>query len=808
MEKRNRYAFVYLIIGVAFLFGWQFIQNKIWPPAEKPKLIAPNDAVGLIAGEIASVALNENIPEKIAAVRKEQAPGIVGLLGGGWVPAAIEADIPAQVASERRRQVLAKLPKPELIAMGHGERPYHLQVLLNTQGGSIQQVVATHFQHADREGLPVTEGKDGPPKPLHLLPGVRVKRTEKMRDQREMEVPVLRPGPINLDPDLLEQPSYAMWHYEKAADEQPADTLGSRLWKVVRNEKTAADNTHIVAFETELGAPFFVKITKTFTLSRDEYHIGMSVNIEPHQRPAGASVEKFRYQIEGPHGMPIEGEWYTQSYRQGIVAWSDGSSANRALEMPQDTWTHGGSDRYSTTEKRPIRFAGVMLQYFSSVLAVDNIQSSEQKADYLEHVRFTPTGPDHPGQQFLNDLTFRAISKDLPSDRAHKHPYVLYHGPVKVRLLKQLEGDKAVPEELVNRYRDDLGLRVQTDAPLNNFFGRVANFIGWTDLVVAFTNLIHSLLGLLSQVIPNLALCIMVITIMVRGLLHPFSRRQMINAKVMQAKQEKLAPEVKKLTEKYGDDFSRLNQEKMKLYKEHGINPAAAMGGCVLLLFQMPVFMGLYYALQESIFFRLEQVSTSWIPNLAAPDMLLRWGEGVPFIARPEDVGGFLYLGPYLNILPLIAVALMMYVQNKMMPKSDDPQVQMQMKMMKFMMIFMLIFFYKSAAGLAIYFICSSIWGMIERKLIPKNVAELEAARRAKRERDKSSPSSPTEPTSWLGKKMAGWREKWRNVLEEAQKQQQLSRDQRVGGENERPGQPRNPQRQSPPDGKRKKKKR
>ena len=137
-----------------------------------------------------------------------------------------------------------------------------------------------------------------------------------------------------------------------------------------------------------------------------------------------------------------------------------------------------------------------------------------------------------------------------------------------------------------------------------------------------FTNLIHSLLGLMTQVIPNVGICILLITVMVRGLLHPFARRTMINGKITQARQAKLAPEVKKLTEKYGSDFSRLNQEKMKLYREHGINPAAAMGWCFLLLFlQMPVFMGLwYFALQESVFFRLVPATPWWIHNLAAPE--------------------------------------------------------------------------------------------------------------------------------------------------------------------------------------------
>jgi YidC/Oxa1 family membrane protein insertase len=474
--------------------------------------------------------------------------------------------------------------------------------------------------------------------------------------------------------------------------------------------------------------------------------------------------------------MPIEGEWYTTTFRQAIVCWADGNgNANRSLELPQELANTAGSDRHASTERRPIRFAGVMLQYFSSVLALDNKQPEGQKADYIEYVRFTPEGKTHKGQEFLDDFTFRAISRSMPTDKPVVHPYVLYHGPVKVRLLKQLEGDQAVPEATVDRYRDDLALRMQTDSNFPNWFGRVSNFLWWTDIIIAFTNLIHSLLGLLSQVVPNLGVCIILITFLVRGLLHPFSRRQMINAKVMQAKQEKLAPDLKKLQEKYGDDYNRLNAEKMKLYREHGINPSAMMGGCLLLLLQMPVFMGLYYALQESVFFRLEPFL--WMPNLAAPDMLVRWGESIPWVSTPGDLGTWLYLGPYFNILPLIAVALMLYVQMKMMPKSEDPQVQMQQKMMKFMMILMLFFFYKSPSGLAIYFICSSLWGMVERRLIPKNIAELEEKRKAKKAAEAAARGEePEAPKGWLGTKMAGWRAKWEQILEEAQKQQQIQR--------------------------------
>ena len=208
--------------------------------------------------------------------------------------------------------------------------------------------------------------------------------------------------------------------------------------------------------------------------------------------------------------------------------------------------------------------------------------------------------------------------------------------------------------------------------------------------------------------------------------------------------------------------------------------------------------------------FSVHQTSMSgaarfWIHNLAAPDMLVRWGENIPWISKPEDLGSTLYLGPYLNVLPLIAVGLMMYVQSKMMPKSDDPQIQMQQKTMKIMMILFAFFFYKVAAGLCIYFICSSLWGMVERKLLPKNIKAPDEKPAGggpggwDKGKDKPKPAAPQ---GWLGKKVAGWREKWEQILEEAQKQQQLQREQRP--ESPQP----TPQGPGPGPGKKKKKKR
>lgn len=77
-------------------------------------------------------------------------------------------------------------------------------------------------------------------------------------------------------------------------------------------------------------------------------------------------------------------------------------------------------------------------------------------------------------------------------------------------------------------------------------------------------------------------------------------------------------------------------------------------------------------------------------------------------------------LGPYFNVLPLITVSLFLVHQKLFTPPATDEQSAMQLKMMKYMTLFMGFMFFKVASGLCLYFIASSLWGIAERKLVPK----------------------------------------------------------------------------------------
>ena len=332
-----------------------------------------------------------------------------------------------------------------------------------------------------------------------------------------------------------------------------------------------------------------------------------------------------------------------------------------------------------------------------------------------------------PKPQF-DDITVRVNSEviELSPGVIRKHQFMLYHGPVKAALLGQFADEKEVPSELVDRYTHTLHLNTLTDYRSDNPFGWVSSKIFLTDLIILFTRLMHWLLNILHNLISwipgSYGLSIVILTVMVRGCMFPISRKQAM----FSIKMQELAPELKKLQEKYPDDPAAKMQAQQEFYRKHGINP---LGSCWPVFLQMPIFLGLYFALQESIHFRLAPFL--WIENLAAPDMLEYWSESIPIISVPDSgsgILGVLYLGPYLNILPMIAVVFMMIQQMQTMPPPTDDQQAMQQKMLKFMSIFFGIMFYKVAAGLCIYFIASSLWGMAERKLLPKKKPAAEFA--------------------------------------------------------------------------------
>ncbi|MCS5631502.1 MAG: membrane protein insertase YidC [Pirellulaceae bacterium] len=255
----------------------------------------------------------------------------------------------------------------------------------------------------------------------------------------------------------------------------------------------------------------------------------------------------------------------------------------------------------------------------------------------------------------------------------------------------------------------------------------------------------------------NYGIAIILLTVMVRACLHPLSRKQVRGAQMMGF----LKPQMKRIGDKYKDDPQKKSLKTQELFGKYGYNP---LSGCLPVFFQMPIFFGLYRSIMVNTELRGEPLldGLNWCTNLAGPDMLVYWGEqSAIFINR----GGF--LGPYLNLLPIITIALFMLQQKIYAPPTTDDTQKMAQKMMKFMMLFMGIMFFRVASGLCIYFIASSTWGLLERKMLPK-VNDPDAYLEALAEKQKNK------------KKKPGFMHRMAQMAEQQQRQQAK------GGDNDR----------------------
>ena len=247
-----------------------------------------------------------------------------------------------------------------------------------------------------------------------------------------------------------------------------------------------------------------------------------------------------------------------------------------------------------------------------------------------------------------------------------------FAGPKKITLLKELDPDAS---KIMKLYM--LGMR---------FLEPVSRIM--LDLLMWLKNWCGSY-----------GLSIILLTLIVKTLFWPITHR----ANVSMRKMQKIQPLIKELRKKYKDKPQQMNQEMMKLYKEHKVNP---LGGCLPILLQMPVFFALYATLSGSI--EPRHTAFLWMHDLSMPDTVAH------------------LFGLPINPLMLMMTATMV-LQQKLTPSAADPA---QQKMMMFMPLIMLVMLYNLPSGLTLYWTVSqfiSIAQLLVNKEIEKR-AELREA--------------------------------------------------------------------------------
>ncbi len=424
----------------------------------------------------------------------------------------------------------------------------------------------------------------------------------------------------------------------------------------------------------------------------DGYELTLKVEV----RNLDDKEHTVAYQLDGPTGLPLEGGWYARKTGPGWAGYGIRDIVVRFTNNPEETIANSviHFDRVKNPwVEAPLDYMGVDSQYFQCTLKPKKSENTE-----AWHAKSFPirVGERNYDWSILTDVSFRMISKeaklvsgDGPDSRL-THEFTVFVGPKNPAVLAEYGLD-----------------------------GTIA--YGWFWFVakpmLAVLHFFHSL-GL------NYAMAIIALTITVRLCMFPLSRKQALGAIKMQS----IQPELKEVADKYKDDPQARMRAQNEVFKKHNYHPAS---GCLPLFIQLPIFIGLYKSLSIDVeLYGASLISESirWCNDLSAPDMLFDWSAFWTSMGWPSfNAGqGMFTLGPFFNLLPLLTIALFLIQQKIMMPPAIDEQSRMQQSMMKYMMLFMGLLFFKVPSGLCVYLITTTVWGLLERRFIPKPVPKAE----------------------------------------------------------------------------------
>jgi YidC/Oxa1 family membrane protein insertase len=654
MDQQRR-LLVFGLVSFLTFYGWLFVGPKFFPGLFPPPQAdvaevegadprpAGDDAAGDDAGK--DPAGSDSSTNNVAKPKVSATEG-----------ASTDKDDPAGEAAE----AVAKLPDfpTQTVLLGSADPAsgYVLQVQLTSVGASVQSatLIDPRFPVAENPG-------NVSPRPQLRVVGNNLTPDESIKPLTRSRAKLT----VDLDVESVDK---------LLAHEDIRASLRTVNWELLETEKDA-DNPNVIS-----GATFRIvspdgslEIRKIFQLQRvpadkltepdirqifgPAYQLDVSIQL----RNLSKKTIAAGYVLQGPVGLPLEDVENARKYRDIKIGFLGDSGAVSAELLTSSSlvkdWKKGNVEEWT----QPVRYAGVDVQFFAALILPTGDQVARQTFATVTPTVITVDEKNSERSDISLDL--KSPEFEIPADGLVQHDFQMFLGPKSQSLLAPFDADTII----------DYG-----------WFGSISH------VMVYLLKTFHGW-GV------HYGVAIIMLTVLVRGMMFPISRKQAASSKKM----KDLQPQLTALREKFKDDKQKLAKAQMDLYREADFNPFA---GCLPVFLQLPIFISLYQALNNWVDLRM--ASFLWIDNLAAPDALFEMSFSLPF------------LGSSFNLLPLITVVLF-YAQQKMfMPPPTTDEMAMQQKMMNFMMIFMGFLFYRVPAGLCVYFIASSAWGMSERKLL------------------------------------------------------------------------------------------
>ena len=212
--------------------------------------------------------------------------------------------------------------------------------------------------------------------------------------------------------------------------------------------------------------------------------------------------------------------------------------------------------------------------------------------------------------------------------------------------------------------------------------------LGWLQAILKW------LLISFHKLIPNYGVAIILLTVVVKIVLYPLTKKSFESS----AKMSALSPKMKEIQDKYKNNPQKLNAELAALYKREGVSP---LSGCFPILLQMPIFFALYGLLNSFFELRGAGFLEPWITDLSQPDSVWSFA--------PTSI---LFIGSDIRLLPILMAVTQILSSKLMQPAgaSGGGQQQSQMKMMTYAMpVIFLFVLYDVSSGLLLYWTMTNI---------------------------------------------------------------------------------------------------
>lgn len=423
------------------------------------------------------------------------------------------------------------------------------------------------------------------------------------------------------------------------------------------------------------GAERAFVLGKRYTFAPDEYMFRLDILIHSEDGAGGLDFNGAAYTLRtspqiGPHFDPKLNRYETRQF----ISYN----GNKAKKVTL------GSRQFKQYNKDYV-WNGIAGKYFAELV----VPESNMNMDFAYYSTQVAANGYADAQALL---VRRAVTESDVRDT-----YYMYFGP-------RNEKDLRIYNTAENNAWHLSGLRLTECL-------QSSGWLGWLETILKW------IMEILYKVIPNWGVSIILMTILLKLAMFPFTKKQSLSTLRMQ----ELQPQIQSIQTKYKDNPQKQQEMLAKFYKESGYNP---MSGCLPMIVQFLIIFAMYNLFNNYFEFRGASFIPNWIPDLSAGDSIYRFKKSIPFF------------GNQLRILPIIYLASQLFygkiTQNGGTAAVGSTKVQMNMMMYGMPVIFFFLF-YNAPSGLLLYWTVSNLFQMGQQIVINKTMKEKRAGMSVKK---------------------------------------------------------------------------